>query len=105
MLNQNNKITIGVTAYKDSDYLEMAINSVLNQTYMNYEILVVDDCSTDDTADIIKKLFLNKIKFIQHEKNKGEADSRNTLIKNAKGEFFAWLDPDDEWIRCCTDCA
>ena len=55
MLNQNKKITIGITAYKDSDYLEMAINSVLNQTYLNYEILVVDDCSTDDTADIIKK--------------------------------------------------
>ncbi len=92
-------VSVLIPAYNASKTIERAINSVLNQTYLNYEILIVDDCSTDDTADIIKKLFLNKIKFIQHEKNMGEADSRNTLIKNAKGEFFAWLDSDDEWIK------
>ena len=92
-------VSVLIPAYNASKTIERTINSVLNQTYLNYEILVVDDCSTDNTADIIKKLFLNKIKFIQHEKNMGEADSRNTLIKNAKGEFFAWLDSDDEWIK------
>ena len=92
-------ISVLIPAYNASQTIERAINSALNQTYLNYEILVVDDCSTDNTADIIKKFFLNKIKFIQHKKNQGEAGSRNTLIKNAKGEFFAWLDSDDEWIK------
>ena len=92
-------VSVLIPAYNASKTIERAINSVLNQTYLNYEILVIDDCSTDDTADIIKKFFLKKIKFIQNKKNIGEANSRNTLIKNAKGEFLAWLDSDDEWIE------
>ena len=54
-------VSVLIPAYNASKTIERAINSVLNQTYLNYEILIVDDCSTDDTADIIKKKFLHKI--------------------------------------------
>ena len=64
MIKKPPLVSVLIPAYNASKTIERTINSVLNQTYLNYEILVVDDCSTDDTADIIKKLFLNKIKFI-----------------------------------------
>lgn len=73
-----------------------AVESVLNQTYKNLELIVVDDGSTDDTEDVLKP-YLDRIKYIKQE-NKGNAAARNTGLKEAKGEFIAFNDSDDLWV-------
>lgn len=72
------------------------LNSVLDQTYKDYEIIVVDDGSRDTTKDVLKPYF-DKIKYIYKE-NGGVASARNVGIKNASGEYIAWLDSDDKWL-------
>ncbi|MCI5149528.1 MAG: glycosyltransferase family 2 protein, partial [Candidatus Electrothrix sp. MAN1_4] len=77
--------------------IEQAIKSVREQSYNNLEIIVIDDCSTDETY--LKLLeFGNTIKIIHHEKNKGAAAARNTGIKAANGDIITFLDSDDLWM-------
>jgi glycosyltransferase involved in cell wall biosynthesis len=92
------KVSIIIPTRNRSNMLLSAINSVMLQSYQNYEILVVDDCSTDDTRKVVQAMQNGKIKYISHDFQKGEAGSRNTGIKNATGEFIAFLDDDDEWL-------
>ena len=76
------------------------IKSVLNQTYEDFELIIVDDSSTDNTEDIIGQ-FQEKdkrIKYIKHDKNKGGSAARNTGIKSSKGEYIAFLDSDNVWL-------
>lgn len=90
------KFTVAVCSYNIEKYIERAIKSVLNQEYENYEIIVVDDCSQDNTAEIIKKYENNKLKFFSTEKNSGTAAaSRNIAIEKANGEYIIFLDGDD----------
>lgn len=84
-------------------FLEEAINSVIDQTYTNWELLLVDDGSTDGSTDIAlsyTKTWAGKIKYLEHEghQNKGMSATRNLGIKNAKGEFIGFLDADDVWL-------
>jgi glycosyltransferase involved in cell wall biosynthesis len=72
------------------------VRSVLNQTYPNIELIVVDDASTDDTAEKIDK-FSDKINYIRHDDNKGAPRARNTGINHSSGEYIAFIDSDDEW--------
>ena len=91
-------ITIGITAYCAEETIKRAIESALAQDWPHTEILIVDDCSNDGTAQIVKE-FLYKIahaRLIVHEKNTGAAGARNTILKEAKGEFIAFFDDDDE---------
>lgn len=74
-----------------------AINSVLNQTYENWELIIVDDCSTDGTRDLLKTLNNDKIKVLFHETNSGSSSARNTALKESKGEIITYLDSDNEW--------
>ena len=91
-------ITIGITAYNAALTIDYAIQSALAQDWPNKEIIVIDDASTDNTSEIIKKLAEanSNIQVIRQEQNKGVAAARNKIIKTAKGEFIAFFDDDDE---------
>ncbi|MBI4929250.1 MAG: glycosyltransferase family 2 protein [Bacteroidetes bacterium] len=88
--------SIIIPTYNRSSLILKTLDSVFSQTYPDYEVIVVDNCSTDTTAEILKPLHdSGKIIFIQHDKNYERAVSRNTGIKNAKGAFLTFLDSDD----------
>ena len=89
-------ISVVIPAYNVSRFIGTAISSVLNQTYRNIEIIVVDDCSTDDTANEIIN-FKDKVRFVRHEINQGAAAARNTGVNVCRGELVAFLDGDDKW--------
>jgi glycosyltransferase involved in cell wall biosynthesis len=76
----------------------VAIESVLFQTFQDFELIVVDDASNDDTKEVVSSFHCDRIRFIQHRVNKGGGASRNTGIKNACGEYIAFLDDDDIWL-------
>lgn len=73
-------------------FIEESIQSVINQTYKNWELLIVDDCSTDDTDEVVKRFNDNRIKYIKNEKNRGAAITRNRAIQEANGEWVAFLE-------------
>ena len=95
-------ITIIIPLYNAEKYITETIESVINQTYQNWEMLVVDDYSTDSCRDIVKR-FENKdsrIKLIESKSNfGGPARPRNVGLDNAKGEYIAFLDADDVWDK------
>ncbi len=95
----NYKYSIIIPIYKVENYLRNCINSVLNQTFKNYEIILVDDGSPDSCGEICDE-FSNKYSFIKtiHKKNGGLSDARNVGLKNATGEYVIFLDSDDFWI-------
>ena len=92
-------ISVIMPAYNAQRTIETAINSVLCQTYNNLELIVVDDASTDNTSEIVKKLCQkdNRIKLVSLPENKGVANARNVGVKEAKNELIAFLDSDDCW--------
>lgn len=92
------KVSIVIPTYNRAWLLRKAILSVLNQTYQDFEIIVVDDASNDNTIDVISALNDKRIKYIRNEYNKGEAGARNTGILNTNGQYIAFLDDDDEWL-------
>jgi len=94
-------VSVIIPTYNRAHLIGRAIQSVLNQTYKDFELIIVDDGSTDNTEDIIKEFQKKdkKINYIRHEKNKGGSAARNTGIKAARGEYIAFLDSDDEWLR------
>jgi glycosyltransferase involved in cell wall biosynthesis len=89
-------VSVIIPAYNRVQYIKGCLNSVLNQTYKDYEIIVVDDGSTDNTKEVLT-FHGNKIRYIYQE-NKGEAGARNEGIRNTKGDYIAWLDSDDRWL-------
>ncbi len=95
-------ITIGICCYNSEDTVARAINSALVQDYPNFEIIIVDDGSSDKTPEIIQNMVKNhkNAHFIQHETNKTFPGALNTVIKEARGEFIAIFDDDDESMPC-----
>lgn len=91
-------ISVIIPTHNRKLLLKNAIDSVLNQTYQKFEIIIVDDCSTDGTKDYVLSLKDARIKYFRNEKNLYAAASRNVGIKNSNGEFIAFLDDDDEWF-------
>ena len=93
-------VTIITPTYNAEKYIVDTINSVMNQTYQYWEMIIVDDCSTDNTTNLIKeaKKLDSRVKLIQLDENKGAAYARNTGIKRAKGRYIAFLDSDDLWL-------
>lgn len=94
------KVSIIMPNYNCEKFLEETINSVINQTYTNWELLIVDDCSTDGSVEIIKSYFKkdDRIKLFINETNRGAAASRNWALREATGKWVAFLDSDDLWL-------
>ena len=93
----NELVSIIMPSYNTASFISKTIESVLNQTYKNWELLIVDDCSTDDTDEIVSKYNDKRIVYLKNEKNSGAAISRNRALRNAKGKWIAFLDSDDLW--------
>lgn len=93
------KVSVITPLYNCSDFLEKTIQSVLSQTYKNWEMFMVDDCSKDDSLEIAQRYSAQdeRIKVFQLEQNSGAAVARNTAIEAATGRFIAFLDSDDLW--------
>lgn len=94
-------VSIITPAYNAAAYIAETIESVLAQTYTNWEMLIVNDCSKDNTAEIIESYAAKdkRIKLINLKQNSGAAVARNTAIQNAKGRYIAFLDSDDLWKK------
>ena len=92
-------VSVIIPSYNTGRFIEETVNSVLNQTYQNFEILIVDDCSTDNTDGVISKFSDERIRYIKNEKNSGAALSRNRALREAKGKWIAFLDSDDLWEK------
>lgn len=90
-----NKISVIIPVFNTEKYLEDAITSVLGQTLKPFEIIVVDDGSTDNTANVVQK-FVDKVRY-HYQANSGSSVARNCGIALAKGEWLAFLDADDVW--------
>ena len=93
------KVSIITPSYNSERYISETIDSVINQTYENWEMLIIDDSSTDNSINIISDYCSseNRIKLIKLEENGGAAVARNRGIKEAEGRFIAFLDSDDLW--------
>ena len=100
-INTNNKhddlVSIIMPSYNTAAYIAHSIESVINQTYSNWELIIIDDCSTDNTEDVVAKFQDPRIRFFKNEKNSGAAVSRNFALRESKGKWIAFLDSDDLW--------
>lgn len=94
-------VTVIIPTYNRASTIKRAVESVLEQSYSDIEIIIVDDGSEDNTYEIVHELQRtdDRIVFIRHENNKGACAARNTGILNAKGEFIAFQDSDDIWLK------
>ncbi|HJM15974.1 MAG TPA: glycosyltransferase family 2 protein [Flavobacteriales bacterium] len=96
---KNNLVSIITPSYNSSKFIMECVNSVISQTFQNWEMIIVDDCSNDNSKDIISVLSAKdeRIKSIFLEENVGSAEARNIAIRQAKGKYIAFLDSDDIW--------
>ena len=90
-------ISVIMPTYNRENVIMRAINSVLNQTYSNFELIIVDDASSDDTISLLKSINDDRIKIFQNNENMGASYSRNIGLKNAEGDIIMYLDSDNEW--------
>ena len=94
----NELVSIIMPSYNTAPFIKETIESVLGQSYTNWELIIVDDCSTDNTDEIVNGyLSDNRIRYIKNAKNSGAAVSRNRALREAKGKWIAFLDSDDLW--------
>jgi glycosyltransferase involved in cell wall biosynthesis len=91
-------VSVIIPTYNRSHLISRAIQSVLDQTYQDFEIIVSDDASTDNTEEMVKGFNDERIRYFRHSLNKGGGATRNIGIKAARGEYIAFLDDDDEWL-------
>lgn len=94
---ENGLVSVIMPSWNTGKFIAESIQSVINQTYKNWELIIVDDCSTDNTDEIVGKFTDIRIKYLKNEKNSGAALTRNRALREAKGEWIAFLDSDDLW--------
>lgn len=92
-----NKVSVVIPVYNSDQFIKECLDSVINQTYKNIEIIVVDDCSSDNSVKIIKSINDKRIKLIRLKHNVGVATARNKGIEIATGDYLCFLDSDDYW--------
>jgi teichuronic acid biosynthesis glycosyltransferase TuaG len=93
----NKLVSIITPSYNSAKFIKQCIESVIAQTYTNWEMLIVDDYSADNSLQILKKYNDKRIQLIELDKNVGASESRNVAIRKAKGKYIAFLDSDDLW--------
>ncbi len=91
-------ISVIIPTYNREDTIERSLKSVLNQTYLDFEVIIVDDFSSDGTLSVLSKFNDSRIKIIELDENKGANFARNIGIESAKGEYIAFQDSDDFWL-------
>lgn len=94
----NELVSIIMPSFNTAKFIEESIHSVLQQTYTNWELIIVDDCSKDNTDEIVAPFLVDsRIRYLKNEVNSGAALSRNYALREAKGKWIAFLDSDDLW--------
>lgn len=94
----NELVSIIMPSYNTGKYIAESIQSIIEQTYKNWELLIIDDCSTDNTDDVVSQFRDLRIRYLKNDKNSGAAVSRNYGLQEAKGKWIAFLDSDDLWM-------
>lgn len=89
--------TVIIPLYNKENFVANTLTSISNQTFTDYEVLIIDDCSTDKSVAVIQPYLSDRIRLISHTKNSGLSASRNTGIRNAKSKHVTFLDADDTW--------
>ncbi len=95
---QNELVSIITPSYNTGPFIAETIGSVLAQTYTNWEMIIVDDCSTDNTDEMVARFKDPRIRYLKNERNSGAAISRNYALREARGKWIAFLDSDDLWL-------
>ena len=95
----DNKVSVIIPMYNSEEFIEECISSVVNQTYKNLEIIVIDDCSEDSSFSIVDRIKDERIKLVKFQENKGVSIARNKGIDISTGDYIAFLDSDDVWVK------
>lgn len=90
-------VSVIMPSWNTGRFIGESIRSVLNQTYGNWELIIVDDCSTDNTDEVVASFQDDRIRYFHNEHNSGAALTRNRALREARGEWIAFLDSDDLW--------
>jgi glycosyltransferase involved in cell wall biosynthesis len=96
-MEASEKVSIVLPTYNGAKFLQQSIDSCLNQTYKNIELIIVDDGSMDKTSNIIRSYHDNRIIYVKHKKNRGLADALNSGFAVAKGEYLTWTSDDNRY--------
>ena len=100
MKNQNNFIDIILPNFNKAEYLQEAIDSVVNQTFQDWKLYIIDDCSTDNSHEVLNSYKqIKKISIIKLKKNKGPSFCRNLGLRISKSNFISFIDSDDYWEK------
>ncbi len=91
-------VSVIIPTYNRADLIGHTLDSAINQSYRNLEIIVIDDGSVDNTEEVVKAIGDSRIRYIRHQTNCGGSTARNTGIEAARGEYIAFLDSDDIWV-------
>ena len=91
------QFSVVIPLYDKEEYVAQTLKSVVGQTFQNFEVIIINDCSTDDSLNVVKTVHDHRIKIIEHSENKGLSASRNTGINAATHPYIAFLDADDYW--------
>ena len=92
-----NLASVIMPSWNTAGFIAESIRSVIDQTYTKWELIIVDDCSTDNTDEVVASFHDDRIRYFKNEKNMGAALTRNRALREARGEWIAFLDSDDLW--------